>query len=807
MAGAIGEPPANGEEDVDLQQILNLLAARRRLILVIMALALGAGVLYALRATPMYEATTSVRIDEDRSNLPVLDILKTLSSGSQVETEMQVLRSRTVAEDVVDELALQVEVLSPKRIPRSRVLARVTASRATSKAEYRFRREGKSGFTVADAATGQRLGTYAVGEPIALEGTVLVLAAGAMLHDEIRIRVRTFEEAVERMQKAVRVTRPVRDASIVEVEFRGPDPELVRDIPNLIAARFIEQREQIRKTEARSTVIFLREQLDTLAVQLAVAEDELRAYREGEQIVSLEAEASAHVTRLADMHAQRNALDAERSALARLLDDVRRSGRAEPGGQSPYRRLIAFPSLFRNQAASEMLRSLAEIENERAQLLNRRTAQDPDVRVLTDRVAELEQQLQTIAVTYLEGLTNQVASLDATLARFGSQLERIPAKEIQHARLKRQAGVLEEIFMLLQSRLKEAEIAQAVEDVSVRVVDPAVTPLKPIKPNKRLNVVLAAFLGLVMGVGAAFTREQMDRSIRTREELQALTQVPVLGMIPRIRGLEGRSGRVLARAGAGDPGRSRLIAERDPRSPVSEAYRSLRTNITFVGLEAAARALIVTSPTPGDGKSTTTANLAITLAQQGIRVLLVDGDMRRGTVDNAFTVPREPGLSDVLLGTVALDTAVRQVTLGTNVSLDLLTRGTPPPNPAELLGSVRMQVLVERLTKQYDLVLFDTPPLTVVTDAAVLGRTTDGVLIVARSGVTFKAAMRHSIDQLRNVRARIFGTVLNDVDLERDTGYHGGYHTYGEYFSDEAVPANTDGESRPKSRARNRKSA
>lgn len=806
MAGPNGEPQAHGEEDVDLQQILNLLSARRRLILAIMVLSLGAGVLYAFKATPIYEATTSVRIDEEKSNLPVLDILKTLSSGSQVETEMQVLRSRTVAEAVVDTLALQVEVVSPKRVPRSRVLARVEASRATAEANYRLRREGEARFTVVDASTGQRLGTFAVGEPIALGGAILVLAPGAVLHDEILIRVRTFEEAVERLRKAVRVTRPVRDATIVEVEFRGRDPELVRDIPNLIAARFIEQREQIRKTEARSTVAFLREQLDTLAVQLAVAEDELRAFREGEQIVSLEAEASAHVSRLADMHAQRNALDAERSALARLLDDVRRS-RPEPGGQSPYRRLIAFPSLFRNQAASELLRSLAEIENERAQLLNRRTAEDPDVRVLTDRVAELEKQLQTIAITYLEGLTNQVASLDATLARFGSQLEKIPAKEIQHARLKRQAEVLEEIFMLLQSRLKEAEIAQAVEDVSVRVVDPAVMPLRPIKPNKRLNVVLAAFLGLVLGVGAAFTREQMDRSIRTREELQALTQVPVLGLIPRIRGLESRPGRLLHRSGAGDPGRSRLIAERDPRSPVSEAYRSLRTNITFVGLEAAARALIVTSPTPGDGKSTTTANLAITLAQQGIRVLLVDGDMRRGTVDSAFTVPREPGLSDVLLGTVALDAAIRHVTVGDNVTLHILTRGTPPPNPAELLGSVRMQVLVERLTKQYDLVLFDTPPLTAVTDAAVLGRTTDGVLIVARSGLTYKAAMRHAMEQLRNVRARIFGTVLNDVDLERDAGYHGGYRPYGEYYSDEAVPANTEGGSGSKARSRQRKSA
>src|SRR5690606_12298940 len=247
MAGPNGEPQAHGEEDVDLQQILNLLSARRRLILAIMVLSLGAGALYAFKATPIYEATTSVRIDEEKSNLPVLDILKTLSSGSQVETEMQVLRSRTVAEAVVDTLALQVEVVSPKRVPRSRVLARVEASRATAEANYRLRREGEARFTVVDASTGQRLGTFAVGEPIALGGAILVLAPGAVLHDEILIRVRTFEEAVERLRKAVRVTRPVRDATIVEVEFRGGGPELVRGLPNVIAGRCVAEREEVRR--------------------------------------------------------------------------------------------------------------------------------------------------------------------------------------------------------------------------------------------------------------------------------------------------------------------------------------------------------------------------------------------------------------------------------------------------------------------------------------------------------------------------------------------------------------------------------
>jgi tyrosine-protein kinase Etk/Wzc len=183
---------------------------------------------------------------------------------------------------------------------------------------------------------------------------------------------------------------------------------------------------------------------------------------------------------------------------------------------------------------------------------------------------------------------------------------------------------------------------------------------------------------------------------------------------------------------------------------------------------------------PGDGKTTSAANLAITLAQQGVRILLIDGDLRRGVLNSVFGTPREPGLSNVLLGVGKLEQAVRSIDLGQNGSLDFLSTGTLPPNPAELLGSQRMRKLLAELEDKYDAILIDSPPLNIVTDAAVLGTVADGVVIVARAGVTEKQALMYASEQLANVHAPLLGAVLNDVDFASNR-YYGMYGKYGYY--------------------------
>jgi capsular exopolysaccharide synthesis family protein len=303
-----------------------------------------------------------------------------------------------------------------------------------------------------------------------------------------------------------------------------------------------------------------------------------------------------------------------------------------------------------------------------------------------------------------------------------------------------------------------------------------------------LDFVLAIILGVVLGGSIAFVRENLDTTIHTREELQVESgDVPVLGLIPRIRETAGvtngrhvpwrlRPTHVATSAAAI---RSKLVAGRNPRGSASEAYRALRTNLTFAQLEKPPKTIVFTSPAPGDGKSTSASNLVITLAQQGLRCILIDADLRRGAMHTAFETTARPGLSDYLLGGLSLEEVIRQVALE-GESFDFIPTGTLPPNPAELLASTRMQALLEHLDGQYDAVVFDAPPLNVVTDAAVLGARTDGVVVVVRAGVTDRAAVRYAFDQLTAVRARVLGCVLNDVDVKRERYY--GSELAGNYY-------------------------
>jgi capsular exopolysaccharide synthesis family protein len=716
---------------------------------------------------PVYETGATLRIDEERSSVPVLEALRSLSSGSEINTEMQVLRSRTLAEAVIDSLRLQVRLQSPRHVSRTAVLAAVDVRRDAPPRRYELNREG--GEFVAGSRRTEPV-RVAVGEPLRLDGLVLTLAPGALEHDRIVIQVAPFEDELRRFRRTLTVGRPVRDADIVELRYSGTDRALATAVPNVLADRFIRLRAAERGAESQGTIAFLDDQVRIVREELTSAEASLQRFREDAGVISLEAEARANVTGLGEMKAQRDALAAEADAFAALLRNVA----ATDPATDPYapRALLAFPSLFRVPAASALLTSLSEAEGQRTRLLERLQPDEPEVARLTQRIAELEAQITAITRSYLSGLREQVASLDRTLARFRNELQSVPAREVAYARLLRETSGLDEIYGLLQMRLKEQEVVAAVQDNSVRVVDPAVPPYRPAFPNVPLTIVLSLMVGVVMGVGIAFVRDQMDTAVHTRDDLALATGgASVLAVIPRIQALQG-NGRmgVAGKPPAGDA--ARLVGA-EPAHVAAEAYRALRTSIAFSRPGSPPRVLVMTSPTAGDGKSTSSANLALALAQQDHRCALVDADLRRGALHDALGGVREPGLSNLLLGRVDLSEAVQRVTVG-GVGLDLIATGVLPPNPAELLGSDSMRALLAQLGELYDYVLVDGPPLNMVTDSALLGAMADGVILVARAGVTDREALAFAAERLHAVRAPLLGTVLNDAGQGRER-YYGAY--------------------------------
>ncbi|HET6763719.1 MAG TPA: polysaccharide biosynthesis tyrosine autokinase [Longimicrobiaceae bacterium] len=772
-----------GTSDSSIRSIWDTVRRHRWLILWVAGFVVAAVGVYTLVAWRMYDSISTLRIDSDKSKKGLLGDLSPLSSlgigglsSDEVETEIGVLRSRTIADSVVERLGLQVEMTSPRR-PRGEVLHVLRAPPGRAVGSFRMEREDDGGYALRVVKSKRPIRVPArvtVGAPFEIQGVTLALDPRLALDPpgSISFRIRPFNKVVKDFREDLDVTRDGGTSKLVDVEYRTTDPELAAAVVNQVAETYMRYAESTTKTESRSMVGVLREQVVSYDQQLRQAEGRLQRFREEQHVVSPAEEATEQVKRLAELQAKRDEMQVERNSLQQLLEQVRTQPR-RPGDPSPYRRLATFPSFFASRAVQDVLTTLTALESSRSALLVRRTPDDPDVRQVNERVAELELQLYQQANSYLGSLNNQIASSTGVLGDFGAELQRVPAREVQYARLARDAQLLDTLYVMLQTRLKEAEVKDAVDPGNVRIVDHGIVADEPATPKPVVNMVLGLVLGLMAGFTAAFARDVLDTKVRSRQDAEtAAGGVPVLGSVPRFAAAAGGGLWWRRRRAAAHALEDTLVSRGDPRSPAAEAYRALRTSIIFSGGEPP-KVLVVTSSLPGDGKSTSAANLAITFAQQGGRVLLVDGDLRRGLLHSVLGARREPGLVHVLLGRAALEEAVQQVPGGEGTSLDFLPAGVFPPNPAELLGSDKMKALLAVLRERYDAVVFDAPPLNLVTDAAVLGTVADTTLLVARNAVTERADLQHAVRQLRALRAPIGGLVLNDVGDAGHSAYYG----------------------------------
>lgn len=332
----------------------------------------------------------------------------------------------------------------------------------------------------------------------------------------------------------------------------------------------------------------------------------------------------------------------------------------------------------------------------------------------------------------------------------------------------------------VQNTLEKPATEEATSPVNITVTDPATAPTRPSSPNVPLLIMLGALLGLAAGIAIAVLRHVLDVRIHTLHDIEQITDRPMLGGI------------------AFDPEAQKrpLIVHADPRSPRSESFRTLRTNLQFLNVDSGPRTLVVSSAGPGEGKSTTTANLAIALAETGVRVALIDGDLRLPRVADYMGVEGGVGLTNVLIGRVDVADALQK--WGAN-QLYVLPSGPVPPNPSELLGSAAMDRMLASLEEYFDFVLIDAPPLLLVTDAAVVGKKTSGVILVAASGKTKKQELAGAIRTLETAGVSMLGTVVTMLPTKGPDSYGYGAYTYGATSHVEQDPVQlADSETRPR---------
>ncbi|MBA3942947.1 MAG: polysaccharide biosynthesis tyrosine autokinase [Herpetosiphonaceae bacterium] len=358
----------------------------------------------------------------------------------------------------------------------------------------------------------------------------------------------------------------------------------------------------------------------------------------------------------------------------------------------------------------------------------------------------------------MSGLDKQIHQTEASLAQ--AQTNNDKAKQDQ---LQASLTQYRSIYANLLQNDVQLQLAEAQSSSSISQADPAIADTRPVAPRIAYNALIAAILGVVLAAGSVLLKESLDDSVKNPEALSVALGLPILGLIARIDRTK----------------RSGLIVVEQPRSPVSEAFRVLRTNFQFTGVDRPIRTLLVTSPSQDEGKSTLCANIAAVLAQSGQQVMLVDGDLRRPTQHKLFELTNRSGLSELFKQPLSeLENVIRRTSIK---GVSLVTAGAIPPNPAELIGSEKMRGILQQLQTQADIVLIDTPPVTPVTDAVVLAQRVDGVVLVVRSDVTKMSACQQAVAQLQHVGANVIGLVINDISPRRaryEYAYRGYYNAY-----------------------------
>jgi capsular exopolysaccharide synthesis family protein len=464
------------------------------------------------------------------------------------------------------------------------------------------------------------------------------------------------------------------------------------------------------------------------------------------------------------------------SALNRALLDARSERMSKEVLHRQLRSLSApqlasFPPVMASPLVQGLRTRLAELRDEEARLADTLGDRHPDLLRLRARVVALDGDLAAEIATIVRGIESEFEMARQRESNLAADLEAakrgalsVNRKSIELAALRREVESSQQSLRELMSRTRETGLESQLRSTNLRIVEKADTPREPVFPRQTWNLQLAFFVGLAFGIGLAYVMERMDDTIRTPDDVTTgPMSLPFLGMIPEIPPT--------------GPGVQAPLVLKEPRSAAAEAYRVLRTNLIFSSAQSKGRVIMVSSANPGEGKTTTVANLAAALAQNGARVLAVDADLRRPTMHDHFGLGHTPGLSDLIVGKCQVNDAIQ----GTRVSgLHVLACGYIPPNPAELLGSDNMRDLLAAQRHQFDWIFIDAPPILAMADAPVLCPIVDGLVMIVWAESSTRPALQRAVDQVHRVGGKLTGIVLNKVDLERNSYYYGQY--YGEYY-------------------------
>ncbi len=569
--------------------------------------------------------------------------------------------------------------------------------------------------------------------------------------------------------KSLTVKR-VPNSHLMDVTFESTDPQLAARIVNAHISSYIEQNFRSKYEATTRATTWLTDQLTELKIKVQKAEDARIAYERHNQIWTLDDKQNITTQRLGDINKQLTEAQSERMKKESLYQFAK-SGN-----------LDAVPQIQSNVALTELFKKRSEVSNEYTDALNQYGPNFPKVQRLQAQVKDYDQSIEKGKKNVLDVLESDYREaqqreslLMQALDQQKTESNQMAEKLVEYNILKREAEANKTLYDGLMTKLKETAISQGLRSSNIRVVDPAMIPSAPARPARTRNILLAVLVGLVGGIGLALMREYLDNTVKNPDDVESLARLPSLAVVAQFTGSNGagkRSGPLLGFSSNGHDRRIELVAHHLPKSQWSEAFRALRTSILLSQADHPPQVILVTSALPREGKTTTAANLAVTLAQLGDSTVIVDADLRKPGVGRLLNMDngKYAGLSSYLAGVSSLDLV--SVPHPAIPNLVALPTGPLPPNPADLLSSHRLVEAIAELRTKYKFIIIDSPPILAATDAVILSVQTDGVLLVVRSGSTPKEAFTRTRDLLSSVKCRILGVVLNAVDSSAPDYYY-----------------------------------
>jgi tyrosine-protein kinase Etk/Wzc len=764
--GPRGRYAFSAERRLHLRDLVQILVAHWRVAAAVTFLVLGATYAASRRAQARYQSSATIQVNSKKqvfARLDDIDVEEMALRTDPVLSEALVLTTQGLALAVADNLGLRLQVMDPGA-RRGDYIYDVQVDSTAVPDSFQLRLRGPEGYQLRDGR-GALIASGPYFAPVTGPGfTLSVRPPPGDDEVEVRLGIVPLSAAADLVRGGVAfAVQP--STNVVTVTHTGGDPTLVPDILN--AALHALQNygaDKIREIAAQR-LTYIQERVGDAQQRYLASLARIQSYQEQQATTDLSAEEIALINTIQEFEREKERRRLDLATIEGILGQSQDSVTFET-----VNRLAAVAAISSNPAMGYQLESLLRLYDERRTLVTGTMGlreNNPQVQALDSRIQASSRALVDATRATIRGLETAISQIEENIQRQRDRLGTFPGKQSQFAQLELEAQLQNDTYRYLLSQFEAARISAATIAPYVQIIETA-TVAQRVGIGLRQKLIIGLMIGLFLGVLAAFFLEYLDQTIKTASDVERVIEVPVLGLIP----YEPRP------ALPGGNGRRRtglpLVSLLSPDHPSSEAYRALRTNVTFVNAEQRGlQLLVITSPGPGEGKSTTAANLAITLAQQGTATLLVDADLRRPLVHRAFNLVQEPGLTDVLIGAAQVREAIRPNVVP---KLDVLPAGALPPNPSELLGSEAMRRLLEQLRGHYETVIFDSPPALAVTDASVLGANTDAVILVLRAGETEEVAAQRAIEQLRRVQARVAGAVLNGVAKDRDRYYN--YYTY-----------------------------